>query len=323
MAIDYDPVTLLCRGWLIESAATNLVLYSNDFTQTAWVKTNLTAALTATGPTGAPNNASTLTATAANATALQAITSTSAARITSAFIKRRTGSGNIDLTQDNGTTWTTVAATSAWKRLEVPIVTSANPTVGIRIVASGDAVDVAYFQHEVTALSMGASSPIPTFAATATRVADAFTFLLSQIPALGSEYSVYVRAQTPNIAGARYIVCVTDGTANEFAGLSFNTTVRLGVTDGGSAVGVITGPAAVANTSVSIAARFKLNDLAMSVSGAVVGVDTTATLPTVTETRYGNVGTNATTSQYHRIEKLVIVTDRGWSNAELVVKSAT
>jgi len=166
-------------GIRVEEQRTNLALWSNDFTNAVWVKTNITAAKTAMGPDGVANSASTLTATAANATALQSITSTSAQRITSCYIKRRTGSGNIELTQDNGSTWTPVTVTSEWTRVNLPAVTSANPTVGIRIVMSGDAVDVAYFQHEVGAL---VTSPIETAGSTVTRAADNISLATSKFP---------------------------------------------------------------------------------------------------------------------------------------------
>ena len=74
--------------------------------------------------------------------------------------------------------------------------------------------------------------------------------------------------------------------------------------------------------SVSVAARFKLNDCAMSTNGAAVGTDTTVTMPTVTETRYGTTGTNSDPAQMYRMEKLVIV-PRAWSNVELQAWSAT
>jgi hypothetical protein len=161
-------------GMLQEDARTNLCLYSDDLTNAAWTKSNLTTAKTATGPDGVANSATTITATDANATALQAITSASALRVTSVFLKRRTGTGNIDLTQDNGSTWTTVTATSDWTRVNIAAVTSANPTVGIRVVTSGDAVDVALCQHETCAGNTlpRASSPIPTLGAAVTRAAD-------------------------------------------------------------------------------------------------------------------------------------------------------
>jgi len=319
VAVDYDRVTHAAKYMVEEQAATNLCLQASDFTNASWTKSNLTAAFTATDPFGIASRASTLTATAANATALQAIVSSSQARVTSVFLKRRTGSGNVDLTQDNGSTWTTQTITSSWVRYALATVTSANPTVGIRLVTSGDEVDVAIFQHENGTFS---TSPIPTFTAGVTRAADNYTFLLSTIPSLGSEYSIYVRFSTPNIASGKHVVVVTDGTLNEFAGFATNTTARLAVVDNTVAVGAITGSAITANTPISVAGRFKLNDCAMSVSGAAVGTDVTVTMPTVTEVRFGGTGNNVASTGTFYIEKLVIVTP-SWNDATLQTKATT
>ncbi len=166
-----------------------------------------------------------------------------------------------------------------------------------------------------------ATSPIRTFTATATRVADNYTFLLSAIPALGSEYSLYMRFAAPLPSSGRYVYAVTDGTASEFAGINNNPTVNCVVTDGGSAVGVMLGPTLVANTFTSAAARLKLNDCAISVAGAAVVTDTSVTLPTVTEVRFGGTGNNAASLAAYRLQKMVIV-PRGWDNTTLALKSA-
>lgn len=164
------------KGLRIEESRTNLALHSDDFTQAAWVKTDVTAALTATGPDGVSNSASTLTASGANGTALQSITSASAARITDCYVKRRTGSGNIQMTQDGGGVWTTVTVTSSWTRVSIPSATVTNPQVGFRIVTSGDAIDVAFFNCQTGAFS---TSPIRTAGATVTRAYDTIQRLVS------------------------------------------------------------------------------------------------------------------------------------------------
>ena len=97
LPIDHNPTTFEPLGVLIEEQRTNLCLYSDDFTNAAWVKTNLTAAKTATGPDGVTNSASTITASASNGVALQAITSASAARSGSVYLKRRTGTGAVTI----------------------------------------------------------------------------------------------------------------------------------------------------------------------------------------------------------------------------------
>jgi hypothetical protein len=182
LAVDYDPVTHAALGLLREPAATNLCLQSSDLTNASWTKSNLTTAKTATGPDGVANSATTITASSANATALQAITSVSASRVTSVFLKRRTGTGNVDLTQNNGSTWTTQTLTSSWTRILMVPVSSANPTIGIRLVTSGDAVDVALFQHELTyGLRATPTSPIPTTTASVTRAADRYSITPASI----------------------------------------------------------------------------------------------------------------------------------------------
>ncbi len=163
-------------GYLAEGQRTNICLYSNDLTNAAWTASNMTTAKTATGPDGVSNSATTITATAGNATVLQAITSGSAARVTGCYIKRRTGTGTVNLTQDNGSTWTAVTVTAGWTLVVVPSATLTNPTVGIRVVTSGDAVDVWGFQHEVATF---VSSAIPTTSASVTRNADLLTYAVS------------------------------------------------------------------------------------------------------------------------------------------------
>jgi hypothetical protein len=166
-----------------------------------------------------------------------------------------------------------------------------------------------------------ATSYFPTFAAGLNRAADNYTFLLSTIPALGSAYSIYCRFSTPLITNAKHAMVVTDGTANEYAGFLANTTARLAVLDGGVAVGAIVGPTLVANTAASAAARIKLNDCAMSVAGGAAAFDTSVTLPTVTEVRFGGTGNNTASTGSFYIEKLMMV-PRGWSDVEIVAKSA-
>jgi hypothetical protein len=51
---DYDPVTLACRGLLIEESRQNVILYSEDLTQTQWIKFGATISADAeVAPSGA------------------------------------------------------------------------------------------------------------------------------------------------------------------------------------------------------------------------------------------------------------------------------
>ncbi len=145
-------------------------------TNAAWVKTNVTAAKTATGIDNAPNSASTLTAGAANATILQTLTLASAARSSSAYVKRRTGTGTISFTRNGGTTWTDITSlinSSTWTRVKIENSSVTNPSIGFLIATSGDAIDVDIAPDEAGAFI---SSPIVTTTAAVTRNADVLSY---------------------------------------------------------------------------------------------------------------------------------------------------
>lgn len=129
---------------------TNRCLWNRDLTNAAWTKTNVTATLNQTGANGSNNAATLLAATAANGTVTQAITLASGQVVLSLDIKRVSGSGNIDLTVDGGTSWTTITGlTTSYQLKYITQAAVTNPTIGIRIVASGDSVAVD-FVHLIT-----------------------------------------------------------------------------------------------------------------------------------------------------------------------------
>jgi hypothetical protein len=160
------------KGYLNEGARTNNLLWCRDLTNAAWVKTTMTTALTSTGICGQASAATRLTATAGNAKCVQTFTMASAARTFSAYVKRITGTGTVNITRDNGTSWTDITAllsTSAYTRVNIPGTSVTNPTCGFRIVTSGDAIDVDYCQDESDSF---ATNPISTTTVAVTRNSD-------------------------------------------------------------------------------------------------------------------------------------------------------
>lgn len=160
-------------GLLAEPARTNLLTYSDDFTQAAWVAVNMTATYDQVGPNGVAGTASRLTATDANATILQTLVSGSAARTTSTWVKRITGTGEIAMTHAAVPSYTAITVTSEWTRVIFATATITNPVVGFRIATSGDVIDVALIQNEVGSF---ATSAIQTAAAAVTRNLSVLTY---------------------------------------------------------------------------------------------------------------------------------------------------
>ncbi len=162
-------------GTIVEAAATQLVTPTasiRDLTNAAWVKTNMTTALTSTGADGAANSATRCTASTGNATALQTLVAAATSRTVSFLMRRVTGTGAIHLTQD-GVTFTTDIS-SLLNNTTYTLVqlnaTQLNASFGFRLTTSGDAIDVDFAQFEA---GNGATSRIAT--AGVTRAADVLT----------------------------------------------------------------------------------------------------------------------------------------------------
>ncbi len=154
----------------IVAASANLLLRSEEMDNAAWTKTNLTTAgmaNVAVAPDGG-TTAEQLVASAANGSATQAVTAASAGYVFSVYLKRKTGIGAVQLTLD-GSAWTTVAVTADWLRFELAG-TLANPTVGVRLATSGDAVYAWGAQLEVGSVAgpyaPAAAAPVTVLALT-------------------------------------------------------------------------------------------------------------------------------------------------------------
>jgi hypothetical protein len=279
---DHDPITRACLGLRIWEQRINRLLHNRDLTQAAWVATNITPAKDQIGADGVSNSASGITSTAGNGTILQTITSASAARATSAYVKRITGSGAIEMTQNGGTTWTAVSVTGDWTRVQIPSATVTNPVVGFRIVASGDAIAVDYVQCEDGTFI---TSPIATGAGTATRSADVASITGSNFSSWyrQDEGTVFVRGSGTVISGINSAYYdISDGTNNEQIYIrNAGAAPQFVVNDGGVAQVALSGAPLTANVPASLASAYKFNDFETTQNGASTLTSTSGTLPTV------------------------------------------
>jgi hypothetical protein len=138
-----------------------------------WRNTNVTVAKNQTGIDGVANACSSLTATSANGTCIQTINLVSGSRTASVYLKRITGTGNIQVTLDGVTFSTVELSTTEWRRI-VLSGTVTIPTVGVRIATSGDAVAMDFAQVEDGGF---ATSPIMT-----TSTAGGVTRAIDDVP---------------------------------------------------------------------------------------------------------------------------------------------
>lgn len=167
------PEANLLGARLNPNAITNNLLYCRDLTNAAWVKTNVTAALTQTGLDGQSNACSLLTATTTDGTALQTITAAAASACSGFYIKRSAGTGSIYFTRDGGANWTNITSlinSSTFTLVKIENTSVTNPQVGFKIATSGDAIIVdAGINHLGTQIS---ETPILTTSTAVTVNAD-------------------------------------------------------------------------------------------------------------------------------------------------------
>jgi hypothetical protein len=287
--IDWDyknPGTPTLKGLLFETTRTNICLHGRDLTNAVWTKSNITAAKTQIGVDGVVNSASSITATAANGTCLQAITQASAARSFSCYIKRLVGTGNIDITHDAGSTWTTLTVTSSWSRVHITQ-TIANSSVGFRIVTSGDSVAIDYCQDEATGGTP--SSAIATAGTAVTResenaVVSGAAFTNWFVPGPGT---LYLEFETPqlNTTSVRAGCAINDGTNDNHYNILISTATGTGrfqessAADGVVSITIDTVPAL--NTIYKYGMAWDTDtSVITNVNGQNEGTDTSISLPT-------------------------------------------
>jgi hypothetical protein len=133
-------------AWFREpkTGARQIYTWSEDLSNAAWSKVN--GAVIAPNDAVAPNGTLTadlLTATGAGfSTARQLLTLAAGTYVVSFHVRRRTGTGAIQLTI-NGVDWTTISVTGSWARYSISLAFAGGSAApGIRAVTSGDAVEV-------------------------------------------------------------------------------------------------------------------------------------------------------------------------------------
>ncbi len=192
------------QGLLVEQTSTNKQLWSNDWTNAAYVKVNVTAAMDQTGPDNVASSASSLTATANGGTILQTVTEAATSNTASIYLKRITGTGAITLVQ-NGVSGTTCTLNSSTWTLNTVTATQLNPAIGIIMATSGDKIAVWGGQFEALTFP---TSPITTTSASVARSADV-VILVNAAMTAAQMPTGWARAVLPfgvNNAGTSYIL---------------------------------------------------------------------------------------------------------------------
>lgn len=315
---DYDPVTLLCKGFLVESVAKNKLLQSRTLNHASWINTITTVAASAVAAPDGTLGAWDLTSGGPSSRLNQQIVAEATTESYSVWVRRNGANDIFTCIIYNITAGATIAQTNltfstgspsvfvgagyvnagpdGWYRVTVSA--SAGITIGDTLQVYtyagssssviGDKITAWNAQQETGAK---ASSDIFTTVATVTRNADVATEATSLFPfnaAAGTLFAQYI--QPVNDGATHVVVCIDDGTANERIRITTasGTTTFL-VTVGGVDKFSATIASPTAGTSVKVAMTYIAGGGLAYQNGVAATIGTAGTtLPTVTTFRTGN-----------------------------------
>jgi len=295
LRIDYTDST---KGVaLLEPARTNLITYSEDFTNAYWTKQNSTASQS--GVVG------TITCSSDGNFGLQTAANTSSNVLIAVSIYVQDTSGNnvfylstrtsgqglsgfrsvkFDLSTqivvniDNGESATITPFADNYYRLTYVFNADTSTRRGFMLYTSGtsgDTFKVKYAQHE---LGSYPTSYIPTSGSSVTRVADTANGAGNSEVFNDSEGVLYVNTAALANDSTNRLISINDGSSSNRVLLKLDdSSNQLNGAAGGGSVGVILTDETQFN---KIAIKYKLNDIAFWVNGFEVDTDNTATMPT-------------------------------------------
>ncbi len=289
---------------LLEKAATNLITYSQDFSNSSWTKSNSTVTSGFTSPDGTTNAFKLIESTSSTTEHRVYVTMTTAVSTYSVRAKKAernwiyivAGGKGAYFNLENGiigasnTTANIKALSNGWYECSILTAVLNGSTANI-MVAKGDGLEVytgdgtsgVYIYGAQLEVGNVASSYIPTQGSAVTRVAETATgagnsevFSDSQ----GVLFANIAANQETNSTNAR--INIHNGSATEMVRLGYTTSqnqiIAVIVANGGVQAAPST---IVSNITLynKCAIKYKANDFALWVNGFEVGTDSSGTTP--------------------------------------------
>jgi hypothetical protein len=337
---DHDPLTLACKGLLIEEARTNLTLQSESFDNASWTKSNTT--VTANSTTSPDGNTTADTFTGDGSLNSKGVLQTGASSLingtvytTSIYAKKNTNNfiqitgstapystinvfANFDLNSGVvGTIGSAVTATitnvgNGWYRCTMTATATVTTNTNIfivQLVSSATALRGEINTVSTSVFLWGAqleagsfpTSYIPTVASSVVRSADVCSIT-------GSDFSGFYN-QSEGTIYTESRPATVNGTTTVF-GVSNGTANERWlnrfaqneqlVVTSSGIESALDALNPVAGTLYKVASAAKLNDIAMSMNGLSVLTDTSQPMPTVDRATIGSVSSTVASIRYYK-----------------------
>jgi len=285
-----------CGSWLFEPQSTNLVTYSEDFSDASWTNEGLgTTPILETGylaPDGT-NNAFKIS-NANQDSFWYTIPSVIGSSTTRTIYARTTsGTGTAQLCSHNSNTNNTFTITEQWQRFEINAVTSAIGQVSFYAVdfrGSGTLSEIILWGANATNDQDYATSYIPSNGSQVTRNQDVCTNGGSLASINSTEGTLYFEGSALANDGTTRIISLSDGTTANRVNLFFDTSNTLRA--------FITGVPSIATAAVitdnnKVALKFKSGDISVWLNGTEVATSTsTISLSGLSNLSFNQVGSS-------------------------------
>ena len=313
---DYDPVTLAAKGLLIEEQRTNILSYSQDFTNATWTKSlSAMAGTFTTAPDGTNTGAKWREDNTTNQHAIYATPSLTAVAYTETWYLKaaeRTkvqvslataglaygasviadlSAGTLSAVTNagghTGATATIISAGNGWYRVSLTITaTAATYYPALTMVTGtnttnylGDGTSGIFIWGAQLEVGAFATSYIPTVASQVTRSAE-------NAEMIGTNFSSWYNQSEGTLVASVDTVAPTGSTILSFQDGAGASTNRQQMNVYTTCTATVVGGAVQSNigintsAAVNLAYAYKANDFAASANGGTVATDTSGTVPT-------------------------------------------
>ena len=289
-------------GLLVEESRTNLVTYSEDFSQWSAVGAGTSiVSLSELDPAGSSNAALIKNTGGAYSIASSNITTSLGDTYTVSFWVKSAGLGNdsFRLYFDGSVISGNFTATSEWQRFSFTGTSDGSGSVAVTRNTSNDPFDLYIWGAQLEAGAFP-TSYIPTAGATATRSADVASIPVADFGYNQSEGSVVVEGShfETSITDAHAAFGFDDGTSNNRMWFYHNKGQWIGSTAGSTTLNVDL-PDPTKYSLHRSAMCYKENDSALTIDASSVTVDSACTVPSVDTLHIGNTGTASTPLNGH------------------------
>jgi hypothetical protein len=270
---------------LLEPQRTNLALYSEQFNNAAWVATSTTVTANTTISPDGYQNADTMIIADSNSRIVQVSSLGAGTYTISAYVKvlSTTTAGTMRFAPvvDGSNANSFFTPTTEWARYTQTFTAATGVTaIALRGSATGFVGNVAVYGFQIEVGSY-ATSYIPTLAASVTRVADSasktgISSLIGQ-----TEGTLFLDFESGANDSIDYAFTLNDGTTTNRIRISrgAGNTITAQIRVAAVTQALIQTATVTPNTRFKCALAYKLDDVALYVNGAEIGVDTSSTIP--------------------------------------------